>query len=69
MWHWAEPRDRRFPWHRACQVRLPAEAAVRKRDAIDVFTSQLTKRGPDTGPVLPAGIVAHFTRPEEVLLR
>ena len=69
MWHWAEPGDRRFPWHRACQVRLPAEAAVRKRDAIDVFTSQLTERGPDTGPVLPAGIVAHFTRPEEVLLR
>ena len=69
MWHWAEPRDRRFPWHRACQVRLSAEAAVRKRDAIDVFTSQLTERGPDTGPVLPAGIVAHFTRPEEVLLR
>ena len=69
MWHWAVPGDRRVPWHRACQVRLPAEAAARKRAAIEAFTSQLTDRGPDTGPVLPAGIVAHFTRTEEVLLR
>ena len=69
MWHWATPGDRRVPWHRACQVRLPAEAAARKRAAIGVFASQLTDRGPDTGPVLPAGIVAHFTRSEEVLLR
>ena len=69
MWHWAAPGDRRVPWHRACQVRLPAEVAARKRAAIDAFASQLTDRGPDTGPVLPAGIVAHFTRSEEVLLR
>jgi len=69
MWHWAKPDDRRVPWHRASQVRLPAEAAARKRAAIDAFASQLTDRGPDTGPVLPAGIVAHFTRAEEVLLR
>lgn len=69
MWHWAKPGDRRVPWHRACQVRLPAEVAARKRDAIDVFASQLADRGPGTGPVLPAGIVAHFTRSEEVLLR
>jgi LmbE family N-acetylglucosaminyl deacetylase len=68
-WHWARPGDRRVPWRRACQVRLPAEAAVRKRAAIDAFASQLTDRGPETGPVLPAGIVAHFTRAEEVLLR
>ena len=69
MWHWAKPADRRVPWHRACQVRLPAEVAARKRTAIDAFASQLSDRGPDTGPVLPAGIVAHFTRAEEVLLR
>ena len=69
MWHWATPDDPRVPWHRACQVRLPARVAARKRAAIDTFTSQLTDRGPDTGPVLPAGIVAHFTRQEEVLLR
>jgi len=69
MWHWAAPGDRRVPWHRACQVRLPAEVAARKRAAIDAFASQLTDRGPELGPVLPAGIVAHFTRSEEVLLR
>ena len=69
MWHWARPGDRRVPWHRACQIRLPAEAAARKRAAIDVFASQLADRGPDTAPVLPAGIVSHFTRSEEVLLR
>lgn len=69
MWHWARPSDRRVPWHRACQVRLPAEVAARKRAAIGVFASQLANRGPDTGPVLAAGIVAHFTRAEEVLLR
>jgi LmbE family N-acetylglucosaminyl deacetylase len=69
MWHWAKLGDRRVPWHQACQVRLPAEVAARKRDATGVFASQLADRGPDTGPVLPAGIVAHFTRTEEVLLR
>jgi LmbE family N-acetylglucosaminyl deacetylase len=69
MWHWATPGDRRVPWHRACQVRLPAEVAARKRAAIDAFASQLADRGPGVGPVLPAGIVAHFTRSEEVLLR
>ncbi len=69
MWHWAKPGDRRVPWHRACQVRLPPGVAARKRGAIGVFASQLADRGPDTGPVLPAGIVAHFTRSEEVLLR
>jgi LmbE family N-acetylglucosaminyl deacetylase len=69
MWHWARPGDRRVPWHRACQVRLPAAVATAKRAAIGAFASQLTERGPDLGPVLAAGIVAHFTRSEEVLLR
>ena len=69
MWHWARPGDRRVPWPRACQVLLPAEVADRKRAAIDAFTSQLTDRDPVTGPVLPPGIVAHFTRRQEVLLR
>ena len=69
MWHWAAPGDHRVPWHQACQVRLPAEVAARKRAAIAAFASQLADRGPELGPVLPAGIVAHFTRSEEVLLR
>jgi LmbE family N-acetylglucosaminyl deacetylase len=69
MWHWAKPGDRRVPWRRACQVPLSAEAAARKRSAVQAFTSQLTDRDAATGPVLPPGIVAHFTRRQEVLLR
>jgi LmbE family N-acetylglucosaminyl deacetylase len=69
MWHWAEPADRRVPWQRACQVRLPPEVATRKRMAIAAFTSQLADRDGAPGPVLPPGIVAHFTRGQEVLFR
>jgi LmbE family N-acetylglucosaminyl deacetylase len=69
MWHWAKPADRRVPWPRACQVSLPADVAALKADAIQAFASQLTDRTGATGPVLPPGIVAHFTRPHEVLLR
>jgi LmbE family N-acetylglucosaminyl deacetylase len=69
MWHWARPADARVPWHRASQVPLPAGIATRKQSAIEAFTSQLTDRGPQTEPVLPAGIVAHFRQPQEVLLR
>jgi LmbE family N-acetylglucosaminyl deacetylase len=69
MWHWAKPADRRVPWPRAYQIRLPADVAALKADAIQAFASQLTDRAGATGPVLPPGIVAHFTRPQEVLLR
>lgn len=69
MWQWAKPADRRVPWHRACQIALPAEVAARKRSAILAFTSQLTDRGGDMGPILPAGFIAHFTRQQEILLR
>ena len=62
-WHWARPADPRLPWDRAVQVPLPAEVAERKRAAIDCFASQL--EGP--GPILPPGIVEHFTRGREVL--
>jgi LmbE family N-acetylglucosaminyl deacetylase len=68
MWHWAIPADARVPWRQARQVPLPPPVVARKRSAIAAFTSQLTDRGPDLGPVIPAGVVAHFTRPQEVLL-
>lgn len=64
-WHWARPGDPRLPWERAVRVPLPGEIGARKRAAIDCFESQL--EGPD--PILPPGIVAHFTRPQEVLFR
>jgi LmbE family N-acetylglucosaminyl deacetylase len=69
MWHWAEPGDQRVPWQRACRIVLPADIAARKQSAIAAFTSQLTDREAGAEPVLPPGIVAHFTRRQEVLLR
>jgi LmbE family N-acetylglucosaminyl deacetylase len=63
MWHWARPGDPRVPWHAAVRVSLPRSLAARKRRAIGCFTSQLRARG----PVLPAGILAHFIRDMEVL--
>ena len=69
MWHWAEPADRRVPWPRARRIPLTAQVAALKADAIQAFASQLTDRAGAAGPVLPPGIVAHFTRPQEVLLR
>jgi LmbE family N-acetylglucosaminyl deacetylase len=69
MWHWAIPGDARVPWHRACRIPLSADVAARKESAIQAFTSQLTDREGAGGPVLPAGMVAHFTRRQEVLLR
>jgi len=68
MWHWAAPGDPRVPWRRACQVALPADAAASKRSAIAAFTSQLTDREGGLPPILPAAVVAHFTRRQEVLL-
>ena len=67
-WHWARPRDSRVPWDRAVRVPLPAEAARRKRVAIDCFTSQLRPRGTEHPPVLPPEVVAHFIRDQEVLI-
>jgi LmbE family N-acetylglucosaminyl deacetylase len=68
MWHWAKPADPRVPWHQACQITLSPAVATRKRAAIGAFISQLTSREHAKGPVLPAGIMAHFTRRLEVLL-
>ncbi len=68
MWHWAAPGDRRVPWNRALRVPLPPRAVNRKRAAITTFASQLEDRGHGLGPVLSPGVIAHFTRPMEVLL-
>jgi len=69
MWHWAKPGDQRVPWRRACQIVLPGDVVTRKRAAIQAFTSQLTDREAGAGPVVPPGVVAHFTRRQEVLFR
>jgi LmbE family N-acetylglucosaminyl deacetylase len=64
-WHWARPADPRLPWRRAVQVPLPPSVLDRKRSAIECFISQF--EGPD--PIMPPGIVEHFTRPREILFR
>ena len=69
MWHWAFPADPRVPWDRALRMPLPPRAASRKRAAITCFASQTTDRGHGLGPVLSPGMIAHFTRPVEVLFR
>ena len=68
-WHWAHPRDSRVPWERAVRVPLSAGATRRKRAAIDCFDSQLRPRGPQQPAVLPPGVIAHFVRDQEVLIR
>ena len=69
MWHWARPGDPQMPWHTAVRVPLPRAAATRKRRAISCFASQLKDRGQGLGPVLSAGMVAHFTRNMEVFFQ
>jgi hypothetical protein len=69
MWHWAFPADPRVPWERALRVPLPPRASSRKRAAIRCFASQVQDRGHGLGPVLSPGMIAHFTRPVEVLFR
>jgi LmbE family N-acetylglucosaminyl deacetylase len=68
MWHWAGPADPRVPWTAALRVPLPPPAAAAKRAAIGRFASQTEDRGAGLGPVLTPGMIAHFTRPMEVLL-
>jgi LmbE family N-acetylglucosaminyl deacetylase len=69
MWHWASPGDRRVPWDRAFGVPLSPQATARKRAAIGCFASQTQSRSPELGPVLSPGMLAHFTRTTEVLIR
>jgi LmbE family N-acetylglucosaminyl deacetylase len=69
MWHWAQPGDTRVPWQAGVRIPLPRSTVARKRRAISRFASQLRDRSPQTGPVLPAGIVAHFVRDYEVFFK
>jgi LmbE family N-acetylglucosaminyl deacetylase len=69
MWHWARPSDPRVPWDRALRIPLPPRAAAKKRAAIGCFASQTQDRGHGLGPVLSPGMLAHFARTMEVLLR
>jgi LmbE family N-acetylglucosaminyl deacetylase len=69
MWHWAFPADPRVPWEQAVRVPLAPDMTARKRAAIGSFASQTEDRGGGLGPVLSPGMITHFTRAMEVLLR
>ena len=66
-WHWAFPADARIPWASAVRIPLPSPAVARKRAAVRCFASQMEARDGGLGPVLTAGMLAHFSRPFEVL--
>ena len=57
-----------MPWDRALRLPLSPRMAKRKRAAITCFASQTEDKGHGLGPVLPPGMIAHFTRAMEVLL-
>ncbi|WP_082491255.1 PIG-L deacetylase family protein [Duganella sp. Leaf126] len=66
-WHWAEPGDRRVPWHRARRLALDAATLQRKHDAIACYTTQL-EPDPTTGQpaILPPHVLARLTHPYEI---
>ena len=70
-WSWARPGDVRVPWERALRVDLDDATRQAKADAVGCFRSQVAAVGPgeQDGPVLPPGVLAHFARDHEVLLR
>lgn len=69
-WHWARPGDPRVPWQRCRRVDLTRDVSRAKQAAIACHVSQVEPLGPGPadGPVLPAGVLAHFARPYEVVL-
>ncbi|MDO9379684.1 MAG: PIG-L family deacetylase [Nocardioidaceae bacterium] len=70
-WHWARPGTADLPWADAAVLPLAPSRARRKADAVACFASQVAPLSPDPrdGPVLPPEVLAHFSRPFEVVLR
>ena len=68
-WHWADPGTVALPWERALRVGLPAEVQAQKALATASFVSQIEPIGarPQDLPVLPAHVLARFSRPFEVV--
>ncbi len=66
MWHWARPAHALIPWTRARCIRLDEDERDEKREAIKRFVSQVTPDG-DRAAILPSHVLAHFTRPCEVV--
>lgn len=68
-WHWATPQDARFPWDRVHVVDIRDRLEAKCR-AVDSFASQVLPVGPSAqdAAVLPPEVLAHFSRPFEVVL-
>ena len=73
MWHWAGPADQRVPWASAQAEFLDASTLRAKRDALDLFRSQVRGRRSlrsglrRTEPVLPPSVLRRFHRPFELV--
>lgn len=67
-WHWASPEDERLPWARARKVLLDPQTVIRKRYAIQAFSSQLESDSvAGLPPVLPLSALERLTQPFELV--
>jgi LmbE family N-acetylglucosaminyl deacetylase len=67
MWHWALPDDPRVPWDSARRIGdVDVDA---KAQAIGQFVTQVEAIGsaPEDAAILPPHVLAHFTRPVEIV--
>ena len=62
MWHWSRGADARVPWHRLRGFSLAPDASIRKREALSMHVTQLTRRSEDEGPVLDPLILERASR-------
>ncbi|MBB3604414.1 LmbE family N-acetylglucosaminyl deacetylase [Mycolicibacterium sp. BK556] len=69
MWHWAHPDDADVPWNRAVRPSSEPVAALRKRQAIDAFRSQLHPQASDRDAILPPFVVSRIDQIGEVVFR
>ena len=67
-WHWAGPDD--VPWDRARRLVLDDTTQAAKRAAVAAHASQVRALSPQPGDEVLLGddLLAHFARPDEVLL-
>ncbi|AKC40258.1 putative LmbE-like protein [Mycolicibacterium phlei] len=69
MWHWAVPGDNAVPWHRMCTTPRDRAACGLKRQATNVFQTQLRPRRPDTEAILPSHVVNRLLTLGEAVFR